>query len=234
MLTSFKIFNKSLDTLPEGKLVVNTINAHSYNLTRQDKEFAKALHNSHVLLPDGISIVYAKRILDGERIEKIAGFDFFQYSMTRLQKRGAGKVFFLGSSNNVLQLIKEKALKDFPELEIHTYSPSYKPKFSKEESNQMIEAVNNIQPDVLFVGMTAPKQEKWVDEHYEKLQCGHIGSIGAVFDFYAGTINRAPKWWIDNGLEWLYRLLKEPKRMARRYVWGNAKFIYYVIKEKIF
>ena len=96
----------------------------------------------------------------------------------------------------------------------------------------MINAVNDFNPDVLLIGMTQPKQEKWDSQHFNELKVGHICCIGAVFDFYAGTINRAPKWMIYLGLEWFYRLLKEPRRMWRRYLLGNSKFIWLVIKEK--
>jgi N-acetylglucosaminyldiphosphoundecaprenol N-acetyl-beta-D-mannosaminyltransferase len=81
----------------------------------------------------------------------------------------------------------------------------------------MIQAVNSVQPNVLFVGMTAPKQEKWAYQHIEILKAGHVCCIGAVFDMYAGTVNRAPRWMIQVGLEWFYRLIKEPTRMWRRY-----------------
>ena len=81
--------------------------------------------------------------------------------------------------------------------------------------------------------MTAPKQEKWAYEYFSKLKVGHVCSIGAVFDFYAGNIKRAPKWMIRFGLEWLYRLIKEPRRMWRRYLIYNSKFIYYILKEKL-
>ena len=96
----------------------------------------------------------------------------------------------------------------------------------------MLEKINAFEPDALFVGMTAPKQEKWAYEHFTHLQAGHICCIGAVFDFYAGTISRAPQWMIQMGLEWLYRLIKEPRRMWRRYLIGNSKFIWAVVKEK--
>ena len=97
---------------------------------------------------------------------------------------------------------------------------------------KMIQAVNEIEPDVLFIGMTAPKQEKWAYHHFKALNTGHVCCIWAVFDFYAGTVNRAPQWMIKLGLEWFYRLVREPKRMWRRYLIGNVKFILLVVKEK--
>ncbi len=143
------------------------------------------------------------------------------------------RVLFLGSSEAVLAKIKARAAVEYPNVEVHTYSPPYKPEFSNEDNEAMFTAIHAVNPDVLFIGMTAPKQEKWAYEHMVKLDVkGHIGTIGAVFDFYAGTVERAPLWWQEHSLEWLYRLIKEPRRMWRRYLLGNIQFIWLVIKEK--
>jgi len=222
-------------------LLINTINAHSYNVAQKDKVFAEALLKSDVLIPDGAGIVWAVRWLQGKKINRIAGWDLFVWEMERLETapkppKGAlrkKRVLFLGSTEAVLAKIKARAAVEYPNVEVHTYSPPYNPNFSKDENDAMIAAVNAIKPDLLWIGMTAPKQEKWAYEHMVKLDVkGHIGTIGAVFDFYAGTVERAPLWWQEHSLEWLYRLIKEPRRMWRRYLLGNIQFIWLVIKEK--
>ena len=140
---------------------------------------------------------------------------------------------FMGSSQKVLDMIVERAAKEYPHLKIVTYSPPYKPEFSDEDNRAIIEAINRANPDLLWIGMTAPKQEKWTYSHWEELDIHcHVGTIGAVFDFFAGTVERAPKWWQQHGLEWLYRLLKEPRRMWRRYIIGNALFLWNIAGEK--
>lgn len=217
--------------LKKSKALITTINAHCYNVALTDDYYQEALLNSDVLIPDGISIVYALRWLTGEKIKKIAGADLFFYELKRLQNIG-GKCFFLGSTDTTLEKIKERIMKEYSDIQIQTYSPPYKSEFSNDDNLKMLEAINSFQPDVLMIGMTAPKQEKWAYLHFNQLQVGHICCIGAVFDFYAGTVNRAPKWMIKMGLEWLYRLLKEPKRMWRRYLFGNMQFINSIIKEK--
>jgi N-acetylglucosaminyldiphosphoundecaprenol N-acetyl-beta-D-mannosaminyltransferase len=244
-LTSFNLYNKSLQELPAGKLLINTINAHSYNIAREDALFAEALQQSSVLLPDGISIVLAHRFLTGKKLKKIAGEDLFFYEMERLQKKAGegedegkgggtrGKVFFLGSTEATLAKIKERAKREYPDVLVETYSPPYKPEFTEEENAAMIKAINAFKPDVLFIGMTAPKQEKWASTNFNQLAASHVCSIGAVFDFYAGTVNRAPRWVISIGMEWFYRLVKEPRRMWRRYLVGNTKFVWAVVKEKV-
>ena len=224
-----------LAKLPEGKLLINTINAFSYDNARKDVLFSEALQKGDVLIPDGISIVKACRFLNAKSQpkERIAGWDFFVYEMEKLNRVG-GKVMFLGSSDAVLNLIRQRVAEKYPKIEVDTYSPPYKPVFSDEENEAMISAINHSNPDLLWIGMTAPKQEKWAYTHLDRLDVHcHIGTIGAVFDFFAGTVKRAPERWQRAGLEWLYRLLSEPRRMWRRYFIGNAKFIYYIMLEKI-
>ena len=224
-----------LAKLPEGKLLINTINAFSYDNARKDVLFSEALQKGDVLIPDGISIVKACRFLNAKSQpkERIAGWDFFVYEMEKLNRVG-GKVMFLGSSDAVLNLIRQRVAEKYPKIEVDTYSPPYKPEFSDEENEAMISAINQSNPDLLWIGMTAPKQEKWAYTHLDRLDVHcHIGTIGAVFDFFAGTVKRAPERWQRAGLEWLYRLLSEPRRMWRRYFIGNAKFIYYIMVEKI-
>lgn len=224
-----------LAKLPEGKLLINTINAFSYDNARKDVLFSEALQKGDVLIPDGISIVKACRFLNAKSQpkERIAGWDLFVYEMEKLNRVG-GKVMFLGSSDAVLNLIRQRVAEKYPKIEVDTYSPPYKPEFSDEENEAMISAINHSNPDLLWIGMTAPKQEKWAYTHLNRLDVHcHIGTIGAVFDFFAGTVKRAPERWQRAGLEWLYRLLSEPRRMWRRYFIGNAKFIYYIMVEKI-
>jgi N-acetylglucosaminyldiphosphoundecaprenol N-acetyl-beta-D-mannosaminyltransferase len=231
LLSGFDIFTGDLNDLADDKLIINTINAHSFNITQDDNVFAAALRKSDVLIPDGISVVWAIRFLTGRRMKKIAGADLFFYELSKLSRSG-GSCFFLGSSDATLQKIAERAAAEYPGIKVGKYSPPYKPEFSEEDNRKMIEAVNAFKPDVVFVGMTAPKQEKWAYLHKDSLDTKHICCIGAVFDFYAGTITRAPDWMIRMGLEWFYRLIREPSRMWKRYLIGNTKFIWLILKEK--
>lgn len=213
---------KELEALPEGKLLINTINAHSYNTALKDVFFAEALMKGDALIPDGASIVMACRKLKAKSqpTERIAGWDLFAMEMERLNQKG-GTCFFMGSSEKVLNLIREKAKTVYPNIRIETYSPPYKPEFSEEENRAIIEAINRANPDLLWIGMTAPKQEKWAYRHWDELD----------IHCHCGTMERAPLWWQEHSLEWLYRLLKEPKRMWRRYIIGNTLFIWNVFRE---
>lgn len=224
-----------LADLPEGKLLINTINAFSYNNARKDVLFEEALTKGDVLIPDGISIVRVCKWLNAKSQPKqrIAGWDLFIFEMNKLNEKG-GKVMFLGSSEKVLGLIREKAAKTYPNLEVVTYSPPYKPQFTVEDDLNMVKAINDANPDLLWIGMTAPKQEKWTYANWDRLNINcHVGTVGAVFDFFAGTYKRAPQIWQTLGLEWLYRLLAEPRRMWRRYIIGNTEFLTLAIREKL-
>lgn len=232
-----------LASLPEGKLLINTINAHSFNTAKKDQLFADALTNGDVLIPDGVSIVKACKWIKAKSQpkERIAGWDLFSFEMEKLERESeklrtksekSKIVMFMGSSQKVLDLIVKRAAEVYPHLKVVTYSPPYKPEFSDKDNKAIIDAINAANPDLLWIGMTAPKQEKWTYSHWNELNIHcHVGTIGAVFDFFAGTVERAPIWWQRHGLEWLYRLMKEPKRMWRRYIIGNSLFLWNMVKE---
>lgn len=228
---------EELESLPKGKLLINTINAFSFNNACRDSKFAEALMRGDALIPDGMSIVKVCNIFPciSKPKERIAGWDLFTVEMSRLNEEPqGGKVMFLGSSEKVLSLIRQRCAEQYPNLKVITVSPPYVPEFSAEQSAEMVKAVNDADPDLLWIGMTAPKQEKWTYEHWEKLNIHcHVGTVGAVFDFFAGTYKRAPKSWQKHGLEWLYRLISEPRRMWRRYIIGNTEFIFRVLREQV-
>jgi N-acetylglucosaminyldiphosphoundecaprenol N-acetyl-beta-D-mannosaminyltransferase len=215
------------------KLLINTINANTFNLVNSEKEFLNSIIRSDILLPDGVGALIANRFLTGRRIRKISGYDLFIHEMSML-KRLNGRCFFIGSTERVLELIRSRVSEEYPGVSIGTYSPPYKENLSDSENRTMISAVNAFRPDVLFVGMTQPKQEKWAARNIDQLDAMHICCIGAVFDFYAGTVKRAPQWMINIGLEWFYRLIREPKRLWKRYLIGNSKFLIWLFKEKFF
>lgn len=221
---------QELLNIPQGKVLINTINAFSYNNAQKDQLFAEALTKGDYLIPDGASIVKACRKIKAisQPKERIAGWDLF---ITEMNK-ATGTVMFMGSSEKVLSLIRQRCASEYPHLNIVTYSPPYKPEFSDEDNAAIINAINSANPDLLWIGMTAPKQEKWTYTHWSQLNIHcHVGTIGAVFDFFAGTAKRAPKWWQEHSLEWLYRLCIEPRRMWRRYIIGNIEFLYRISKE---
>lgn len=225
-----------LKSIVDGKTLINTVNAHSFNVAQQDDVFSWALREGDVLIPDGIPVVWACRWLGthSQPQERITGWDLFEYEMSRVGRQQC-RVMFLGSSENVLKEIRLRAAKEYPLMDVITYSPPYKSEFTNEDNASMVRAINEAQPDLLWIGMTAPKQEKWVWQHWQELDIHcHVGTIGAVFDFYAGTVKRAPEFWQRHSLEWLHRLLSNPRRMWRRYLIGNPLFLWNIFKEWLY
>lgn len=212
--------------------VLNCLNPHSHVVAVKDKVFYEALQNSDYLVADGVGIQVAASVLKGKKIEKIAGSDLHIQLLQRLANERA-RCFYLGSSELILSKIEQRLAIDFPEITAGFYSPPYKKEFSTVDNLGMINAVNTFAPDVLFVGMTAPKQEKWVYQNRKFINAPVICCIGAVFDFYAGTVKRPGKFWISLGLEWLPRLLQEPRRLWRRTFISTPLFLWYVLKEKV-
>jgi len=229
----YDIFTGSLNKIDlNSRLIINTINQYSYCLAEEDITFEAALKKSDILLPDGIGIVLAIRLISGIKVKKIAGATLHKYLLAKLNLNG-GKCFYLGSSNDTLNKIEKKIKIEYPNINIQFYSPPFKPVFSDIDNSKILEMVHSFKPQVLFIGMTAPKQEKWVAEFENRLNVNVICSIGAVFDFYAETVKRPHKFWIKLGLEWLIRLIKEPKRMSKRYLYYGLVFIYKIIKKKL-
>jgi len=212
------------DSIPSRKTFISTINPHSWVMAEKDVEFQSALLASDVLLPDGVGIVLTARFLYHERFRKIAGYDLHRMVLEKLNEV-SGRCFYLGASPNVLDRIRQKLKNEYPHIEVGTFTPPFRDVFSEEESMEMVRAINAFHPDVLFVGMTAPKQEKWIYRYKSMINTKVMCAIGGAFDFYAGTIPRAPRWMICYGLEWLFRLSKEPKRMWKRNFISTPYFI---------
>lgn len=228
----YNLFSGNLDQLPAGpQVTINTINQYSFCIAEEDKAFKQALNDSDVLLPDGVGIVLALKFTTGQSIRKISGTDMHNHLLVKLNA-SHGKCFYMGSSENTLLKIKQRLAIEYPNITCETYSPPYTACFSELENDQIINKINQFNPDVLFVGMTAPKQEKWSMEQKNRINSKLICSIGAVFDFFAGTVERPGKVWINLGLEWFIRLCSEPKRMWKRYLIYGPIFLFILCKEK--
>ena len=223
---------KDINIGGEETLIINTINAHSYIIANKDQTFKQALKSSDILLPDGEGIVLMAKKLKGEKIIKIAGADIHKILLETAQLKGL-KCFYLGASNATLKLIEDKLSPTYYNVKFGFYSPPFKKDFSQSDSAIMIENVNSFSPDILFVGMTAPKQEKWVMANKGVLNAKVICSIGAVFDFIAETKKRAPEWVINLKMEWLYRSFTS-WRLTKRYIYSTPLFLLELYTSKYF
>ena len=221
----YNVFSSRLDAIdPEiDKLLINTFSPNSYGLALSDIKFETALKNTDVLVLDGIGIALGSIILHGKNIKKISGQDCFDHYMAVANNKN-WKVYFLGSSEQTLKKITDRVKKEYPNVITGTYSPPFKPEFSEEDNNHMVNAINAFKPDVLFVGLTAPKQEKWAYQHRNRVNARIISTIGNVFDWYAGNSKRPAKIWIDLRLEWLVRIFLRPE-IFKRNTGNQLKFL---------
>jgi N-acetylglucosaminyldiphosphoundecaprenol N-acetyl-beta-D-mannosaminyltransferase len=226
----YKVFSDELSTIsidnPSNK-VINTISPNSYGVATKDPEFEKALKTADYLVLDGVYFAFASIMLKGKNIKANQGPDVFYHFIDRLNKEKR-KVFFLGSSENTLKKIRERANKDYPKIVLDCFSPPFKPEFSEEENNLMIEKINASKPDVLFVGMTCPKQEKWAIKHREKINAGLTICIGNVFDWFAGTQKPIRPIWFKLKLGWFIRIFLRPE-IFRRNIGNQMKFFWHVL-----
>lgn len=211
--------------------MVGCLNPHSYVLGRTRASFRDALQNATWLLPDGVGVVLASLLCGGDLRRRITGFDLFWEVSSQLNESESGTVFFLGSTDEVLRRIVKRFRRDFPNVTVAgTYSPPFAESFSDLEHSQMVDAVNSSSADILWVGMTAPKQELWLHQNRDQLNVSVAGAVGAVFDFYARTIRRSPSVFRLLGLEWLPRLVQQPSRLWRRTFISAPLFFWYAMR----
>lgn len=210
------VFDDDLSTIPiEGPCrSIATVSPISYGTSTSCPQFRRALKEADYLVLDGVYFALASLLLHGKTIRPNQGPDVFDHFMRRLDA-SHGRAFFLGSSQSTLDAIHAAAARQFPNVTVGSLSPPFKPSFDEEDSRLMIEAVNQFRPDIVFVGMTAPKQEKWVHQHRDRLNAGLAISIGAVFDWFAGNERPiAPIWW-KLRLAWLIRTIHRPEILNR-------------------
>lgn len=216
-------------------LVFACANPHSLNVANKDPLFRQALLNSDILVADGVGLTAVAKFLGKGSLPRITGTDYFEGVMNALNNAEPtlgrkGRVFFFGSTQKVLDLIAIRFKETYPNLEFAgAISPPFG-EWSSQTELDMVEKIKAAKPDILWVGMTAPKQEKWSEKNRHILNIPVIGSIGAVFDFFAGTYPRAPQWACTLGLEWLVRLLREPRRMWRRTIISMPLFMLHTLK----
>ena len=198
----------------------------------KDKEFQEVYKNADLILTDGMPLIWISKLKKTPIKEKVSGSDLFPKVCEIAAQKGY-KVFLLGAAEGIAAKAAKNLELKYEGLNIvGSYSPSYGFENSEEEIKKIITMINRLKPDILAVGLGAPKQEKFIYNYRYKLNVPISLAIGASIDFEAGNIDRAPKWMQNNGLEWFYRLCKEPKRMYKRYLVDDVKIIKLICKYK--
>ena len=199
---------------------------------KEDSKVAEMYAASSFAAIDGMPIVKIAR-RRGFTCERCAAPDIMGMVFEESVKQGKTHYFYGGKDDEVLQKLRENLEKDYPGIQIiGMYSPPFRP-LTNEEDEKICYEINELHPDFLWVGIGAPKQEMWMWNHREKIQGTVMMGVGAGFNFFAGTLDKAPAWMEKASLEWFYRLTKEPKRLWKRYVLGGAKWLYFRVEAGI-
>lgn len=193
---------------------------------KENPKVAETYKFSTMTIIDGMPIVKIAR-KKGQRCDRCAAPDIMPCIFEKSVEKGKTHYFYGGKDDNVLKKLRKNLERDYPEIQIvGMYSPPFRP-LTEEEDKAVCSEINTLHPDFLWVGIGAPKQEIWMADHIEKIHNTVMLGVGAGFNFFAGTLDKAPKWMEKASLEWLFRLTKEPKRLWKRYVLGGFKWLYY-------
>ncbi len=210
-----------------------SINVDVLIKARKDLEFKSVINNSELVLADSRILLFSSYLLGSPLEENITGSNFVLSVSDWAAKKGV-KLFLLGAAPGVAAKAAEILIQKNSDLRIvGTYSPPFGFENNEEENKKIVKMIKECSPDVLFVGLGAPKQEKWIWRYKDEYQVPISIGVGATFDFIAGNIKRAPKWMQKIGLEWFFRFCQEPRRLWKRYLIGNTIFGLLVLKEFI-
>ncbi len=201
---------------------------HSIMESQRDEQL-RHIHNAASLVtPDGMPLVWLSRMMGFHDVEQVCGSDLMLSVCGHFTQQGY-RHFFYGGTPHALQQLHSQLLKRFPSLQVAgTYAPPFRP-LTPAEDEDVIDQINRAKPDIVWVGLGAPKQERWMADHVGRLHAAVLIGVGAAFDFHAGTKKRAPRWMQQCGLEWLFRLTMEPQRLWQRYLINNPWFIWLVL-----
>lgn len=224
MESTLKILSEKLKEIKGEYICVS--NVHTTVMSYEDRDYKKIQNEAFMRLPDGkpLSIVGKRRGIEG--IERVTGPDLMREIFKISEKKGYTHYFY-GSTEDTLKKLEKELKEKYPGIEIKgMYSPPFR-ELTEDEDKEIVEMLNSANADFLWVGLGAPKQEIWMSAKKGKIKSLMLG-VGAGFDYHANKIKRAPKWMQSLSLEWLYRLLQDPKRLWKRYYETNVKFIKYL------
>lgn len=226
------VMEEAILSKKSGRYIV-AANVHVITEAAQNSDLKEAVNSSALTVPDGMPLVWAARQRGFHLEERVYGPDLMMTFLERTQDKKY-RHFFYGSDDHSMQGLIRNLLTKFPALNICGYHcPPFRP-LDKKEDEMIIRLINDAAPDILWVGLGCPKQEIWMYEHKDSLVVPLMAGVGQAFDLFAGTKRRAPRWMQKSGLEWLFRLSQEPRRLWSRYLWSNTYFIYRAIKEALF
>jgi N-acetylglucosaminyldiphosphoundecaprenol N-acetyl-beta-D-mannosaminyltransferase len=204
---------------------VCAVAVHAVMVAQRDPEMRRALVESSLTVPDGMPLVWAANMLGGDLPNRVYGPELMERYSRRCVEKGHRVWLYGGRDQGSLVQLALSMRREYPGIQIvGGYSPPFRD-LSEEEADGLAEQINSAQPDVLWVGIGVPKQEKWMARMRDRLEVPVMCGVGAAFDFHAGRISQAPRWMQERGLEWTYRIGQEPRRLLPRYMYYNPRFL---------
>lgn len=194
---------------------------------RSDPELKRIVSSCDIINVDGMPIIWASRLFRKRLKERVAGIDLMQKLIAEATKKGY-KLYFLGAEEDVVRNVVEKYKKVHPDIQIVGYRNGY---WNVDEEREVVNAIRDSKPDILFVAISSPKKEIFLEKYLDEIGVPFVMGVGGSYDIIAGKIKRAPLWAQKSGFEWLFRLVQEPRRMWKRYLIGNTIFVCVVVKE---
>lgn len=204
------------------------VNADCLLLSLKNKFYQQVINKADLVYADGIGVVWGARILGHHLPGRSTGADFVPDFCKVFADHDLG-IYLIGAREGVAEEAANRLKMKVPHLKIVGTHHGY---FAKEDRERIIASINNAKPHILLVGFGAPYQEMWIDEHATRLQASVIWGVGGLFDFLSGRTRRGPQLLLNHGFEWLCRLIVEPRRLWRRYLIGNTKFVYYLLRHR--
>ena len=204
------------------------INALKINLMETDPKLAEIVNACPLINADGASVVWAAKRLGIPLKERVTGCDMFQ-NLVRVAAEKGYKIFLFGAKEEVVTKVKSIYEKQYPGIQIVGYRNGY---FTEKDEPEIVKQMHDSGADMMFVAFSSPKKEYWVNKYLNEIGIPFVMGVGGSFDIVAGVTERAPKWFQEHGLEWFYRFIQEPKRMWKRYIIGNTKFVALTYKYK--
>lgn len=202
---------------------------HGVMESQRDPELLRIHNASGLTTPDGMPMVWASRWAGMRHVERVYGPELMLELCAMASQRGWTS-FFYGGRPGVAEELADRLVARLPDLEVvGTHSPPFRP-LTPEEDNEIVDTINRADPHLLWVGLSTPKQERWMAEHVGRLRAPVLLGVGAAFDINAGLLPQAPRWVQRSGFEWLYRLLREPRRLWRRYLSNNPRFVWEILR----
>lgn len=228
-MTRYELFDRVASWIRRGgKYEIGYVNVHCINLALKDREYRSILNCIDIVYCDGFGVLFGAKTLGYQIPERMTGADWI-YDLASYCEKNSHSLYFLGGHPGIAEAAAEKLKLLFSKVSILGTHHGF---FDKDKCRDLVKEINYLRPDILLIGFGSPLQEKWMRKYRSMLETPVCWVVGAVFDFVSNKAKRGPKWMTDHGLEWACRFYYEPRRLWQRYLLGNMRFMYHVLKQK--